>query len=158
MRLPAKEGIRRGYYFDEFEDPAYNGFCARMCAAYMFLLVDEHTRLFARDLAVEPRYVKYSPARGDSHYFLEGRDGWMDLNYAPNEIPDPESCDYAAGRLPTRTDSFRPLKDDPRFPRNRDSCKIMRAVWARLEAEQSSRPEDLGRNVRWRSLEIRNRC
>lgn len=126
--------LRRVPDFDARCDPAFEGFCARACEAYVFLAEDPRTGPLG-DPSVEARYVKHSEARGDSHYWLQNKAGIMDLNFGPDDDADPDYCDYEAGRYPSRTDGFRRWKPDERYPRNADARKIMDAVWRRLDAD-----------------------
>jgi hypothetical protein len=125
---------RKAPHFDSRRSPRYEGFCARACEAYLYLLRDPRTGSFG-SAGAEPRYVKHSEVRGDSHYWIQSSDGVMDLNFAPDEKPDSEYCDYQAGRWPTRTNGFRPWELDVRYPRNAEARRIMDTVWARLEQD-----------------------
>jgi hypothetical protein len=85
--------------FNPRRDPTYEGFFARACEAYWFLARDGRTRQLG-DPRLEPRYVKHSDARGDSHYWMRGDAGIMDLNFGPDEAPTSRYCRYRAGLLP----------------------------------------------------------
>ena len=134
-RLP-----RRSPGFRPQKDPAFEGFCARMCEAYVFLVGDPRT-LGLGGSTLQPRTVRHSKVRGDSHYWLECDRGIMDLNFGPSDDFDPGYCDYAEGHYPTRVKGFRPWERDERYPSNADARKIMDAVWDRLDRE-SSHPAD----------------
>src|SRR5580700_2155416 len=96
------------------DSPRYEGYCARACEAYVFLMRDERTSGFARNKDAEAKYVKWGRERGESHYFLEGSAGVMDLNFGPDDPPDWDYCEYEDGK-PPRNQGFRPWKEDPRY-------------------------------------------
>lgn len=114
----------------------YEGWCARACEAYVFLAKDGRTAWLARDRSAEPRFVKHSRERGDSHYFLEGVGGFMDLNFGPHDPPDPRYCRYDEGQYPTRTRGFQPWPNDPKYPDSAEAREIMDAVWGRIAGGQ----------------------
>lgn len=131
-------GIRRNAWYDETQHPFFEGLCARMCEAYVFLAKDDRTFRFARDPGPEPRRCSHSKERGDAHYWMQSVDGVMDLNFGPDDQPDAGYVDYRAGGPVTRVQGFRPWKEDPRYPSNRDARKIVDAVWAAVGRETSA--------------------
>lgn len=109
------------------EFAAYDGYCARACSAYKYLV--EHDRRAAR-LAADPDVtIKYSKDKRGSHYWLVTSGGEvLDLNYARGDSP-PKGFSYKGSGASLRRD-----KSDPRLPARKDAQRIIAVVQANLGA------------------------
>lgn len=109
---------------------AFNGYCARACAAYAYLVEHEpKAREISRNTDMKLKRVKEPGARyGESHYWLENDEGRvLDLIFRerkrlPSDIP------YGEGKgAAVRRDRL-----DPRLPAAKDAQKIIAVVRAAL--------------------------
>jgi hypothetical protein len=128
--LEAEDKLKRGRYAPP--PPRFSGYCARMCQAYKFLALDTRTAVFATDGARH----KYSWLDDDSHYWIESSDGVMDLNFGPGETPSESYWPYTSEPRTANSMGFHRWKNDPCYPANQDSRKIMDAVWRTLDADR----------------------
>lgn len=124
-RLEARREIEAWY---DGPPPRFNGYCARACAAYVYLAKDTRTRPYARHPAAKVKFHKEPGAEyGDSHYWLETRSGIMDLIFGPGERPSHRyPYDEKRGR------GFPPSEKGGRYPQSHDARKIMDEVWSAL--------------------------
>lgn len=113
-----KQPGRLGRWLDRVAPahPRYEGFCARSCAAYRFLAMNERTR----DLSSYPGAVpkRYKPKGGESHYWMQTEDGRvLELNNGPNDRPDRKYCAYERGNGQLDVSLRREDEERPGFPK-----------------------------------------
>ena len=133
--LEAAGELTRGDY--DGPPPRFNGYCARMCQAYKFLSSDPRTAALATDGA-RPRYSWKRTRFRDvgTHYWIETRDGVMDLNFGPGQKPFEGFWPYTNEPRAANSWGFHGWKEDRSYPANLPARKIMDAVWAKLDEEQ----------------------